>query len=106
MLKARLAPAAALEMANRQLSRDYWQRAKNECDTGKIEDIRLEFCEKSCEKCGIQALISSFSKHEIQNHDRVQRPRVVDPLSIDILEGKVREGQTVSVNAKDGALEF
>jgi ATP-dependent Clp protease ATP-binding subunit ClpA len=31
---------------------------------------------------------------------------ILDPLSIDILEGKVREGQTVHVNAKDGALEF
>jgi hypothetical protein len=27
-------------------------------------------------------------------------------LSIDILNGKVREGQIVHVNAKDGALEF
>ncbi len=31
---------------------------------------------------------------------------ILDPLSIDILEGKVREGQTVHVDAKDGALEF
>jgi len=35
----------------------------------------------------------------------IQR-EILDPLSIDILEGKVREGQTVYVNAKDGALEF
>ena len=27
-------------------------------------------------------------------------------LSIDILEGKVREGQTVRVDAKDGELSF
>jgi ATP-dependent Clp protease ATP-binding subunit ClpA len=31
---------------------------------------------------------------------------ILDPLSIDILEGKVREGQTVHVDAKNGALEF
>ena len=31
---------------------------------------------------------------------------ILDPLSIDILEGKVREGQTIIVDAKDGALEF
>jgi hypothetical protein len=28
------------------------------------------------------------------------------PLSIDILEGKVREGQTVYVDVKSGKLEF
>jgi hypothetical protein len=66
----------------------------------------LNFAKNSCEKCGIRALIPSFSKRETQNHDRVQRLRVVDPLSIDILDGKVREGQTVRVSAKDGALEF
>ena len=37
---------------------------------------------------------------------RVIQKEILDPLSIDILEGKVREGQTVYVNAKDGALEF
>jgi hypothetical protein len=31
---------------------------------------------------------------------------ILDPLSIDILEGKVREGQTIHVEAKNGALEF
>jgi len=35
----------------------------------------------------------------------IQR-EILDPLSIDILEGKVREGQIVQVDAKDGALEF
>ena len=35
----------------------------------------------------------------------IQR-EILDPLSIDILEGKVREGQTVNVDAKNGALEF
>jgi ATP-dependent Clp protease ATP-binding subunit ClpB len=37
---------------------------------------------------------------------RVIQKEILDPLSIDILEGKVREGQTVRVDAKDGALEF
>jgi len=36
----------------------------------------------------------------------VIQKEILDPLSIDILEGKVREGQTVRVDAKDGALEF
>jgi ATP-dependent Clp protease ATP-binding subunit ClpA len=35
----------------------------------------------------------------------IQR-EILDPLSIDILEGKVREGQVVHVDAKAGALEF
>ena len=37
---------------------------------------------------------------------RAIQKEILDPLSIDILEGKVREGQTVHVDAKDGALEF
>ena len=32
--------------------------------------------------------------------------RVLDPLSINILGGKVREGQTVRVDARNGALEL
>jgi hypothetical protein len=31
---------------------------------------------------------------------------ILDPLSIDFLEGKVREGQTIKVDAKNGTLEF
>jgi hypothetical protein len=31
---------------------------------------------------------------------------ILDPLSIDIFEGKVREGQTVNIDARDGALSF
>jgi hypothetical protein len=31
---------------------------------------------------------------------------ILDPLSVDIREGKVCEGQTVHVDAKNGALEF
>jgi len=35
----------------------------------------------------------------------IQR-EILDPLSIDILGGKVREGQTVYVDVKDGKLKF
>ncbi|MFL6516240.1 MAG: ATP-dependent chaperone ClpB [Chthoniobacterales bacterium] len=38
-------------------------------------------------------------KRAIQRH-------ILNPLSMDILEGKFREGQTIRVNAKDGALTF
>ncbi len=34
------------------------------------------------------------------------RKEILDSISIEILEGKVREGQTVRGDAKDGALEF
>lgn len=36
----------------------------------------------------------------------VEREIGLDPLSIDILEGKAREGQTVHVDARNGALEL
>jgi ATP-dependent Clp protease ATP-binding subunit ClpB len=38
-------------------------------------------------------------KRAIQKH-------ILDPLSLDILEGKFHEGQTINVDAKDGALDF
>jgi hypothetical protein len=34
------------------------------------------------------------------------RKEILDSVSIEILEGKVREGQTVRGDAKDGGLEF
>jgi len=37
---------------------------------------------------------------------RTIQKEILDPLSIDILEGKVREGQTVHIDARNGALEF
>jgi len=39
-------------------------------------------------------------------HNYLRTRWTFDPLSIDILEGKVREGQTVQVDAKNGALLF
>ena len=38
-------------------------------------------------------------KRAIQKH-------ILDPLSMDILEGKFGEGQTILVDAKGGALSF
>jgi len=34
------------------------------------------------------------------------RKEILDSISIEILEGRVREGQTVRGDAKDGGLEF
>ena len=38
--------------------------------------------------------------------ERTAQKEILDPLSIDILEGKVREGQTIKIDARDGQLEF
>jgi ATP-dependent Clp protease ATP-binding subunit ClpB len=35
----------------------------------------------------------------------IQR-QILDPLSIDLLEGKFREGQTIRVDQRNGSLEF
>ncbi len=48
----------------------------------------------------------SFGVYGARPLRRAIQKEILDPLSIDILEGKVREGQTVHVDAKDGALEF
>ena len=37
---------------------------------------------------------------------RVIQRDLLNPLSLDILEGKFREGQTVKVHEKNGKLEF
>ena len=39
-------------------------------------------------------------------YERAVHETPLDPLSIDILDGKVREGQTAYVDVKDGKLEF
>ena len=37
---------------------------------------------------------------------RAIQKEILDPLSMDILEGRFREGQTIRVDAEDGALTF
>jgi len=37
---------------------------------------------------------------------RAIQKEILDPLSLQILEGKIREGQTIKVDAKDGKLIF
>jgi len=54
------------------------------------------FCELMIPRQGLR---TSLLQRTIQRE-------VLAPLSIDILEGKVRERQTVHVNAKDGAFSF
>jgi ATP-dependent Clp protease ATP-binding subunit ClpB len=86
-------------------------------DLKKIVEIQLRGLTKRLEQQKITLDLSDSAKELIarEGYDPVYGARplkrtiqkeILNPLSIDILEGKVREGQTVRVNAKDGALAF
>ena len=88
-----------------------------EDDLKKIVEIQLRRLSKRLDQQKITLDLSDSAKELLarEGYDPVYGARplrrtiqkeILDPLSIDILEGKVREGQTVHVNAKDGALEF
>jgi ATP-dependent Clp protease ATP-binding subunit ClpB len=88
-----------------------------EDDLKKIVEIQLRRLTKRLEQQKITLDLSDSAKELLarEGYDPVYGARplkrtiqkeILDPLSIDILEGKVREGQTVHVGAKDGALEF
>jgi ATP-dependent Clp protease ATP-binding subunit ClpB len=89
----------------------------SEDDLKKIVEIQLGRLAKRLEQQKITLKLSDSAKELLarEGYDPVYGARplrrtiqkeILDPLSIDILEGKVREGQTVRVDAKDGALEF
>src|SRR2546423_459141 len=88
-----------------------------EDDLKKIVEIQLRRLAKRLEQQKITLDLSDSAKALLarEGYDPVYGARplrrtiqkeILDPLSIDILEGKVREGQTVKVDARDGALEF
>ena len=88
-----------------------------EDDLKKIVEIQLRRLTKRLEQQKITLDLSDSAKELIarEGYDPVYGARplkrtiqkeILNPLSIDILEGKVREGQTVRVNTKDGALAF
>src|SRR5256714_1548592 len=89
----------------------------SEDDLKKIVEIQLGRLSKRLEQQKITLKLSDSAK-ELLAHEgydpvygarplrRTIQKEILDPLSIDILEGKVREGQTVHVDAKNGALEF
>ena len=88
-----------------------------EDDLKKIVEIQLRRLTKRLEQQKITLELSDSAKELIarEGYDPVYGARplrrtiqkeILNPLSIDILDGKVREGQSVHVNAKDGALEF
>jgi ATP-dependent Clp protease ATP-binding subunit ClpB len=83
----------------------------------KIVEIQLGRLSKRLEQQKITLKLSDSAKALLarEGYDPVYGARplrraiqreILDPLSIDILEGKVREGQTVYVDAKNGALQF
>jgi ATP-dependent Clp protease ATP-binding subunit ClpB len=89
----------------------------SEDDLKKIVEIQLGRLAKRLEQQKITLKLSDSAKELLarEGYDPVYGARplrrtiqkeILDPLSIDILEGKVREGQTVQVDAKDGALSF
>jgi len=89
----------------------------SEDDLKKIVEIQLKRLSKRLEQQKIRLDLSDSAKQLLarEGYDPVYGARplrrtiqreILDPLSIDILEGKVREGQTVHVDAKNGALSF
>jgi len=88
-----------------------------EDDLKKIVEIQLRRLTKRLEPQKITLELSDSAKALLarEGYDPVYGARplrrtiqkeILDSLSIDILEGKVREGQTVKVDAKNGALSF
>jgi ATP-dependent Clp protease ATP-binding subunit ClpB len=88
-----------------------------EDDLKKIVEIQLRRLSKRLEQKKITLKLSDSAKELLarQGYDPVYGARplrrtiqreILDPLSIDILEGKVREGQTVNVDARNGQLSF
>ena len=89
----------------------------SEDDLKKIVEIQLGRLSKRLEQQKITLKLSDSAKELLarEGYDPVYGARplrrtiqkeILDPLSIDILEGKVREGQTVQVDVKNGTLVF
>src|SRR5438552_9084105 len=87
----------------------------NEDDLKKIVEIQLRRLSKRLEEQKITLDLSDSAKELLarEGYDPVYGARplrrtiqkeILDPLSINILEGKVREGKRIRVDAKDGAL--
>src|SRR5437870_3536330 len=89
----------------------------SEEDLKKIVEIQLRHLTKRLEQQKIRLELSDSAKTLLahEGYDpvygarplrRVIQREILDPLSIDILDGKVREGQTAYVDVKDGKLKF
>jgi ATP-dependent Clp protease ATP-binding subunit ClpB len=89
----------------------------SEEDLKKIVEIQLGRLTKRLEQQKISLDLSDSAKAFIARagYDPVYGARplkraiqkeILDPLSLDILEGKIREGQIIHIDAKNGSLEF
>ncbi len=89
----------------------------SEDDLKKIVEIQLRHLIKRLEQQKITLDLSDSAKSHLarEGYDpiygarplrRVIQKEILDPLSINILEGKVREGQTVKVDFQNGNLVF
>jgi ATP-dependent Clp protease ATP-binding subunit ClpB len=83
----------------------------------KIVEIQLGRLTRRLEQQKITLKLSDRAKEFIakEGFDPVYGARplkraiqksILDPLSLEILEGKIREGQTIQVDTRDGSLEF
>ena len=88
-----------------------------EDDLKKIVEIQLTRLTKRLQQQNIALVLSEKAKAFIarEGYDPVYGARplkraiqkhILDPLSLEILEGKFREGQTIRVDEKDGRLTF
>jgi ATP-dependent Clp protease ATP-binding subunit ClpB len=88
-----------------------------EDDLKKIVDIQLHRLTKRLEQQKIRLELSDSAKAFIarEGYDpvygarplkRVIQKQILDPLSLDILEGKFHEGQTIRSDEKDGTIVF
>ena len=89
----------------------------NEDELKKIVEIQLKRLVRRLEAQKITLQLTDAAKALIarEGYDPVYGARplkraiqreILDPLSLDLLQGKFHEGQTIEVNAKDGTLEF
>ncbi|MDQ6859923.1 MAG: AAA family ATPase, partial [Verrucomicrobiota bacterium] len=89
----------------------------NEEELKQIVEIQLRRLTTRLEKQKIRLELSDEAKARIaqEGYDPVYGARplkraiqreILDPLSLEILEGKVREGQTIRVEQRDGSLAF
>jgi ATP-dependent Clp protease ATP-binding subunit ClpB len=83
----------------------------------KIVEIQLKRLVKRLENQKITLELSDAAKALVASHGydpvygarplkRAIQKYILDPLSMDILEGKFREGQTINVDVEDGLLKF
>lgn len=89
----------------------------SEGDLKKIVEIQLKRLSKRLEQQKIRLDLSDSAKQLLarEGYDPVYGARplkraiqrlILNPLSLEILEGRIHEGQGVLVDGKDGALEF